>query len=320
MSAPGERGRTQAYERLRRLLFLVPFISKNQGLAVGEVAQAVGISKKELLEEIDLLTLVGRPPFQPDDFIDVYVEDDRVFLDLNQRLTAPPRLTAAEGVALAAAAALLKPSEGGALSSGLARLEKVLPPQAVQRYRQMSKQLDVASEAPDSLTVLTRAIVEHRELRLEYVSVGKGAGEQRTVRPLELFSHRGHWYLSGFCLARQGHRLFRVDRIGALKLLDQRFEPPEQAPAHARPGRGETERPVRVRFTPKLAPYQQERFGEAAVLETDGSVVVTVPGDSERWLTRWILSFGGEATVLEPAWAKEAVAQAAASALHSGAT
>lgn len=317
MSAPAERGRTQAYERLRRLLFLVPFVSKNPGLSVEAVAQAVGVSKEALLEELDLLTLVGRPPFQPDDFIDVYVEDDRVYVDLDQRLSAPPRLTAAEGVALAAAAALLKPAAGGTLSSALARLEKVLPAQAVQRYREMTRQLDVASEAPDSIAVLTQAIVEHREISLEYIGIGRADHERRQVRPQELFSHRGQWYLSGFCLTRQGERLFRVDRITALQLLEQRFAPPTDAPTHALPGAGEGERPVRVRFSPEVAPYQQERFGEAAQLEADGSVVVTVPGDSERWLTRWILSFGGNATVLGPAWAIRAVADAAAASLRS---
>jgi proteasome accessory factor C len=316
MSSPGERGRTQAYERLRRLLFLVPFVSKNPGLTVEEVAKAVGVSKDELLEELDLLTMVGRPPFQPDDFIDVYVEADRVYVDLNQRLSAPPRLTAAEGVALAAAAALLKPSAGGALSSALQRLETVLPPQSVQRYREMSRQLDVATDAPDSLAALTQAIVEHREISLEYVSVNRGETEQRRVRPGELFSHRGQWYLSGFCLTRQGERLFRVDRISHLELLAERFTPGPEAATHL-PGTGEVEKPVRVRFSAEVAPWQQERFGDAAVSQADGSVVVTVPGDSTRWLTRWVLSFGGNATVLEPAWAIRAVAEAAAASLQS---
>jgi proteasome accessory factor C len=188
----------------------------------------------------------------------------------------------------------------------------------VQRYREMARQLDVASEAPDSIAVLTQAIVEHREISLEYVGIGRGDHERRQVRPVELFSHRGQWYLSGFCLTRQGERLFRVDRITALQLRDERFTPPTDAPPHALPGANGGERPVKVRFTPELAPYQQERFGDAAVLEADGSVVVTVPGDSERWLTRWILSFGGNATVLEPAWAIRAVAEAASASLRSG--
>ena len=126
---PAPTGRPEVHERLRRLLFLVPFVSKNPGLTVAEVATAMGISREQLLDELDLLTLVGRPPFQPDDFIDIYVEDDdRVLGSLDQRFLAPPRLTAAEGVALFAAAAILKPGAGDALSSALAKLEGVLPP------------------------------------------------------------------------------------------------------------------------------------------------------------------------------------------------
>jgi proteasome accessory factor C len=38
---------------------------------------------------------------------------------------------------------------------------------------------------------------------------------------------------------------------------------------------------------------------------------VRVPGDSERWLTQWVLSFGGDAWVHEPEWARAAVRAAA---------
>lgn len=316
MSTPGEKGRTLAYERMRKLLFLVPYISKHPGRTVAEVAQAVGVSKEDLLKDLELLPMVGRPPFQPDDFIDVYVEKGRVYLDLNQRLSAPPRLTASEGVALAAAAALLKPSADGALSSALQRLEKVLPPQALARYHEMSRQLDVASEAPDSIPVLTQAIVQHRELAIEYVTADREKAESRRVQPYELFSHRGQWYLSAHCLTRKGERLFRVDRMSAVRLLEERFSPEPTAPnRRIRMSSTEVERPVKVRFGPEMAAYQQERFGEEAVLEADGSLVVTVPGDSEQWLTRWIMSFGGNATVIEPQWARDAVAAAAAASL-----
>jgi proteasome accessory factor C len=72
---------------------------------------------------------------------------------------------------------------------------------------------------------------------------------------------------------------------------------------------------VRVRFTQLVAPYVRERFGEDARLLADGSVEVRVAGDNERWLTQWVLSFGGEAEVLEPASARAAVARAAKAAL-----
>ncbi|MFZ5444720.1 MAG: WYL domain-containing protein, partial [Myxococcota bacterium] len=175
-------------------------------------------------------------------------------------------------------------------------------------------QLDVSADGPDSLAAISQAILERRELELEYVTIGRGDREQRRVRPLELFSHRGQWYLQAFCLTRNDERLFRVDRIGRVTLTDARFPEPEGVVRHV-PG-GASEKPVKVRFAPELAAWQQERFADTR-LEADGSLIVTVPGDSERWLTRWVLSFGGGATVLEPAWAIRAVADAASASLKS---
>jgi len=223
---------SQAHERLRRLLFVVPFVAKNPGRSVEEVAKALGINKDELLEDLDLLTLVGRPPFQPDDFIDIYVDDEgKVFVQLDQRLKAPPRLTAAEGVALAAAARLLEPAAGSALTSALKRLERVLPPGAVDRFRAMAKQLDVALEAPDGIAALSSAIVERREVTFDYFAAGRGQTERRAAQPWELFSHRGQWYLHAFCLSRKEPRLFRLDRIANLAVTDAVFEAREEPQA-----------------------------------------------------------------------------------------
>jgi len=307
-------GRTEVHERLRRLLFLVPYVAEHPGQPVDQVAAALGLSRSQLLEELDLLTLVGRPPFQPDDFIDIYVEDDRVYVDLDQRLSRPPRLTAAEGVALAAAAELLRPAAQDALKSALSKLEKVLPAAARNRFHEMARQLDVSVDAPHGLAPLSQAIVERREVELDYFAFGTGQTEHRVVQPHELFSHRGQWYLSAYCNSRKDERLFRLDRIAKLSLTERSFEPTGAAKS-LRPREGDQK--VTVRFSPQAAPYLSERFGAAARKEGSGSLVVEVPGDSMRWLTQWVLSFGGDAEVLSPPHAREAVAAAARASLES---
>lgn len=305
------------HERLRRLLFLVPFVSRNQGLTVAEVAGKLGLSREALLEDLELLTLVGRPPFQPDDFVDIYVEDDRVFVDLDQRLSAPPRLTAAEGVALAAAATLLKPGSSDALKSAIEKLERVLPPHAVGRFREMGKRLDVAVDAPIGLAALSQAIVERRVVAFDYLATSTHHPERREVQPLELFSHRGQWYLSGFDRARQSERLFRLDRMGAIDVTKATFEPPTEPRPASIPGTKESTEQVTVRFEGTAAPYVRERFGSEARPSSDGRVEVDVPGDNRRWLTSWVLSFGGDAIVVRPQWAIASVAEAARDALKA---
>jgi proteasome accessory factor C len=310
---PG-RGRTDTHERLRRLLLLVPYVARNPGQSVQAVADAMGVSRERLLEELDLLTLVGRPPFQPDDFIDIYVDDDQVFVSLDQRFSRPPRLTAAEGVALAAAAALLKPAANSALARALEKLARVLPEQAQESFAQRSRQLDVAVAGPDAVGGLTNAIVERREVELEYFTASRGQTERRRVRPLELFSRDGQWYLQAWCLTRQDERLFRVDRIASWSVTEARFAP--QAQASKTPSPESARVLARVRFSARTAPYVRERFGPEVVERGEGEVEVQVPAESTRWLTRWVLSFGGEARVVEPRSAVEAVAEAARQALR----
>ncbi len=305
---------SDVHERLRRLLLLVPYVSRRQGISVQELAEALGLTREELLKDLDLLTLVGRPPFQPDDYIDIYVENGRVYVDLDQRLSAPPRLTAAEAAALSAAADLLRPAASDALKGAVAKLEKVLPAGARDQYREMERKIDASLGGPPELAPLARAIGEGREVTFDYFSHGRGSTEGRRVRPLDLFSHRGQWYLYAYCGARKDERLFRVDRIRKLSLTDQRFEPGLHRRGRVPSPVGERGE-VRVRFSASSAPYMRERFGDAARPVGSGAVEVAVAGDSERWLTQWVLSFGGEAEVLEPAWAREAVAQAAAAFL-----
>ncbi|MBX5482833.1 MAG: WYL domain-containing protein [Myxococcaceae bacterium] len=303
------------HERLRRLLFLVPYVSRHPGITVDALARELSISREELLEELDLLTMVGRPPFQPDDYIDIYVENERVYVDLDQRLSAPPRLTASEAAALAAAAELLRPAAGGALESALHKLEKVIPPQARARFKEMQQKIDAGVVAPYELQPLVGAIAQRREVEFDYFSSNRGVSEPRSVRPLELFSHRGQWYLSAFDNARGDERLFRVDRLQNLTVTDRTF-PPAQARS-ARVPNPAAHGDVRVRFSKVVAPYVRERFGDDARPAPDGAVDVLVSGESERWLAQWVLSFGGEAWVLEPESARRSVERAAQASLES---
>ena len=304
---------SDVHERLRRLLFVVPYAARHRGVTVDALARQLGVSREELLRDLELLTMVGRPPFQPDDFIDLHVENDQVWVDLDQRFSKPPRLTGPEAAALAAAAELLRPGAQTALASALGKLERILPASAKKMYRELGSAVNARSLAPEALGILTRAVEERHELEFDYAARGSTAAERRRVEPVEVFNHRGQWYLYGWDLTRGSERLFRLDRMTDIRRTDRTFSPRSMPPARV-PDPAERGS-VRVRFTAQAAPYLRERFGGEARELTDGGVEVKVAGE-ERWLIQWVLSFGGEAEVLEPAWAREAVCRAALKALE----
>jgi len=307
---------SDVHERLRRLLLVVPYVSRNPGVSVDELARTLGTTREQLLKELDLLAMVGRPPFQPDDYIDIYVDDDRVYVDLDQRLAKPPRLTANEAVALAAAAEMLRPNPGDALHSALRKLEKVLPEQSRARYREMAQQIDANPRGPEELGALSRAIGQRLEVEFEYFTPDRDATEHRVVRPLELHHRAGQWYLKAYDVKRVDERLFRLDRCRDLAVTQRTFAPirtTERSIPNPVSGHGD----VTVRFAASIATYIRERYGDRVRPAGGGAVELQVSGEYSRWLVQWVLQFGGEATVVEPEWARRAVAGAARASLQS---
>src|SRR5256885_1597802 len=149
-AAGGKRTRQQldAPERLRRLLLIVPAARRKPGIKVEELARELGLTPEELVEDIDLLGFVGRPPFSPDDLIDINVnERGRVSVMLDQSFSRPPQLTALEALALAAASQETAPADP-AVVSALRKLTDKLPAKAQQLYAALAKRVAAATPPP----------------------------------------------------------------------------------------------------------------------------------------------------------------------------
>ncbi len=80
-----------------------------------------------------------------------------------------------------------------------------------------------AGKSADALAVAREAVVARRKLELSYATA-EGAATSRTVRPLGIFFWGRTWTLAAWCELRQGFRNFRLDRVAASTMLDERFE------------------------------------------------------------------------------------------------
>ena len=102
--------------------------------------------------------------------------------------------------------------------------------------------------------------------------------------------------------SRDAQRSFRLDRIRSVTLLDEQFEQrPDLVPEKLR--QVET---ARVLFTKPEAQRRIERSGARQL--TDGTALEEMRHGSEEWLVAEILSYRGEAIVLEPTAIRRTVA------------
>jgi proteasome accessory factor C len=304
-AAKGSAAKADPRERLRRVLFLVPYAVRHPGIPVKDLAHRCGCTEKELLADLDFLLGVGSPPFAPDDFLDLYVEGDRVYVALHQSFSRPPRFTESEAAALASAAQAL----GG---EGRERAVKALRDSVPRDRRASFDELVTriyagAPPARDSvLGRLQRAIADRRAVKLAYHSAARDAETERVVHPYTLAQRFGHWYLYGHDTVRAKALAFRLDRIRECTPLPDRFEPPTEAElARARLFSEPAGEPVRIRVGPLAAGWAISRPGIALVSRTDdGGAVVEIRGAGDEWATRFALSLGGDAQVIAPASAR----------------
>ena len=144
----------------------------------------------------------------------------RVFL---MEFHRPLTLTPAQGLALVAAgagsAALPGADPDGPLPRALAKLAGVLgidPGETID--------VDLGDADPAVLDQLHRAVEATLQVEIDYWSAGRDDQTHRVVDPWRVFSDEGAWYVQGHCHRAGGERVFRVDRIQALTVLDETFE------------------------------------------------------------------------------------------------
>lgn len=109
--------------------------------------------------------------------------------------------------------------------SALSKIMAVLP--AAARAAAESLAIFAPPLAMDGATrahlqTLRVASESRHKLRLHYQDL-KGRPSQRIVRPLGCVYWGAVWTLAAWCETREGFRNFRIDRIAALEVLDERF-------------------------------------------------------------------------------------------------
>lgn len=321
-SSPPPRGRSrpveepEKHERLRRLLLVVPAARRKPGIRVDELARELGLDAADLLADIDLLGLVGRPPFSPDDLIDISVDErSRVFVTLDQSFSRPPQLTALEALALAAAAEAVAPADP-AVTSAQEKLTSALPAAARSLYAGLAQRVAMAAPPPRGtppLIALLRAAAERRrEVVIEYDKDGRGAHQERPLQPWAVIDHAGSWYVYGHDLTRGAQRTFRVDRVRAVRETGASF--PDPGPLDPALFQRESfffptgaEVPIALLFTPGAAAWALSRYGARARPVPGGGAEASIESAGSAYAVSLALSFAGEAEVIAPPDARRAL-------------
>ena len=118
-----------------------------------------------------------------------------------------------------------------AVEGALAKLERVMPEALRGRVRALQETVSIAVARPqaparsEALLTLSAAVGEQRRVRLRYRTAWSGE-TGREVDPYGVMHREGYWYAVGHCHLRGGMRLFRLDRVLGVEMLEETFVRP----------------------------------------------------------------------------------------------
>lgn len=310
-----------ATTRLSRLLAMVPWLLRRQGVPLEEAAKHFGITTEELVKDLELLFVCGTPGHMPDDLIEADWESGRVYLDNAETISRPLRLGVDEAVALLVGLRTLAQVPGlhdrEALDSALAKLSAAAGEAAGVAD---SVSVDLARGAQEAtLATMREALARRRRLHLRYLVPSRDETTERDVDPMRLVAVAGRWYLEAWCHRAEDVRLFRLDRVVAVDLLDVDGTPPPDAVSREDGERLFTPSADDLLVTLDLAPgsrWVAEYYPVEDVEERpDGGLRVTLRTANPDWVPRLVMRLGGGGRIVAPDDIAQRLVAAASAAL-----
>jgi predicted DNA-binding transcriptional regulator YafY len=285
---------------------------------IAEVCERLQLSEEELREDVNVLNVVNFGGGSYVLYAEIKEQEGEIEVDpepYSDNFDRPARLLPVEAKALVAAIDLIgEHLPEGSLTSAREKIVAALGEDPMEQGLQVAH---AAGDDSDVARVVSTAIVQRQIIALEYYKENEDQIVQRRVEPYALTNGREGWYVASFDPEKGAMRHFRLDRIKSVDVRKETFEPrPEVDPAAEvdgwlRTGEVETSRAARVLVSPDRARWARE--ARRVVEERrDGSVVVELSFAGVDWLVREILKEAGDAAVLEPQDAREAVRAAVA--------
>lgn len=312
-----------AQEQVSRLLSLLPYLLSHPNIRVTEVAKLFGVSERQVMRDLNVLWFSGLPGLAMGDYIEVDMDaaegEGVINVSNADYLSRPLRLGTDEALALVVAlrtlAAMPGSAERSAVDRAVAKLERAAGT-AAERAAAVRVEVDGDAVAEVASTV-RRALDEKRRLHLSYWVPGRDETTERDVDPMRLALADGRLYLEGWCRRAESVRLFRLDRIARVTLLEVPAAVPQGAQVRDLDAGIFQPSPDDMLVTMELehaGHWVADYYPCEAVLEIGRNrLLVSLRVSDPQWIRRLCLRLGGTGRIVDPPdLADEVFADAAA--------
>ena len=307
---------TPGAKRLDRLLALIPFIIKNQGIDLEKTASLFGVDEEQLISDLNLIWLCGLPGYSHLELIDVSYDSGIITIDNADTLNRPMRLTFDECVSLLIGVdnllSITPVSDKATLTSIRKKLLQIMGINVIADESQ--------GHSTNSQLVLPEILkaVEQptRICSLKYFSATSYEEEFHEVLPIHISNQSNFVYLFAYSFNGDKHRYFRLDRIREFRVLDKQI--PETASLSTKSRLKSPDETLTAEVEIRADGYWFiQKWGLSSLTFNQSRDVFTgqIKVFDPRWLIRAAMSTGGLLEIKGPESLRRELASVATQAL-----
>jgi predicted DNA-binding transcriptional regulator YafY len=299
----------------RQWTIIQNLLTSRSGKPIAELAETLGCHRRTVYRDLEALQNAGFPLYS-----DQEEGRARWFLIETARQSIPIPFSMTELMALYFSRDWLRVLENTvfheSLESLFKKIKATLPPEADRYLATFQRAVKVGSQPHkhygafrETLDRVNQAIIDQRILRIDYFTMSRKRRGRRNIAPYRLWFFDGTFYLIAYCYRRREVRVFAVDRIRSIDVLEETFHLPEERVLDSFMEtsfgvyRGASVR-VRIRFAPQVAGYIREKTWHTTQRLTvlkDGALLFEAEVAGTEEIKHWVMQWGAHAEVLSPA-------------------
>jgi len=280
--------------QINRLLEMIYILLHKKRVSAGELAEQLGVSRRTIYRDIDTLSLAGIP---------VYTEKGR-----GGGVRLLPDFVLHKSILSEGEQTEILSALHGLSNIKTADTKQVLQKLSATFNKPVTNWLEVDfsewNYENDFFNAFKTAILERRIVEFEYYN---SYGEQtfRQIEPMQLWFKAKAWYLRGFCLKKQGMRLYKLSRIKHLLVTDTYFTERDSLLGSDESDQDTSEGlqmiTLKLHIGPEMAYRVYDDFTQSEIgRQPDGSFLVTTTIPETHGIYGFLLSYRRYIEVLEP--------------------
>lgn len=199
------------------LIMILNKIDSKELVTVYSLMDELEISERTVHRYIQTLQVAGFPI--------LYDRKKETYTFSDDYSLKKPNLSVEEQLAFSLAKNFL-----GAFGESMQRSLDSIETKLTTKKSGSSRSIILSAERPSPLVenhfaAIHQAITDYKKIELDYSALHSGEFTRRKISPYYIFFNEGFWYVRGHCHRNNAMRIFALDRIQSLKVLDEHFLP-----------------------------------------------------------------------------------------------